>query len=513
MNGIINELVTELRNNPKIKNSAIVKIVIESINNSIQLGVQSDQILETALTNLQELGKQSVNENVLTEVVSKFKKIAQKPTQRLQNMAKEAGLEKQLKMLKESNIGKDPQFINTISNLEKQIAVNPEFRMLGVVYENLTKFSYDPQVLSILENLSKYVEQNRAKLEILNAIFEMRQSSPVIYKDAISILEESLLSDQTSADTVKMNLRGKIDLPITNSLINTLSMVEGKNNGKFNIGLGNGDTKVKSVISPFYKIDESNAIVFMDNIFIKLSADSEPLALSQNEALKYSDFYKLCESFSKLNFKERSNGIYTKGRNLEIAFIINESNELSLTINGNDIDDLTKINTSEIFALEQLNTRSDLVNIFNGLDMIVNVEFAKKLINEKLNADSIVFTINENQYVFEKLGESRIVKKLEGLDFHNYVLENFKYDVSELYSIQLSEQAEKLKQIEAEKGKINTDLEKLEQSILKLEEALSNETISIEYQTKLTDLKESIEQNIISLKNYYIELDNNKKKE
>lgn len=511
MNGLIHDLTTELKTNPDLKDSAVVRVVLESINNSNLLGVPSDQILETALTNLDELATATVNEN-LKEVVSKFRKMAQKPTQRLQNMAKEAGMEMKLKMLKESNVGNDPTFAQTISHIEKVLRAVPEFRAFGLIFESLNKFNYDPKVATVLNDLNAYVNENRAKLEVMNAIFEMRQSSAVIYRDAITILEEALLEDKISADTIKMQMKGKVDMPIVNRLVNTLSMVEGKKEGKFNIGLGNGDAKVQSVIAPFFKLNEQEAIVFLDNLFIKLSESSDPVALTQEQALEHKEFYELCEAFSLLRFSERSNEIYTKGRNLEVSFAVNESGNLHLKLNGHKIEDLTKIDMSEIFTMEQMDVRSKLVKVFDNLDMIVNVEFAKKLINERLQADSIVVTIGETQYVFEKLGESRIVKKLEGLDFHNYVMEKFNYDVSELYSIQLSEREEDLKRIDREKTSINTDLEKLEESVKKLELALEDKSLSVEYQTQLTDLKESIQQNIVSLKNHYVELDQNKKK-
>ena len=87
MNSLIQELTLELKSNPNVKDSVAVKIMLESINNSVLLGVSSEQILENTLTNLSELATATLNEN-LKEIVAKFRKLAEKPTQRLQNMAK-----------------------------------------------------------------------------------------------------------------------------------------------------------------------------------------------------------------------------------------------------------------------------------------------------------------------------------------------------------------------------------------------------------------------------------------
>jgi septal ring factor EnvC (AmiA/AmiB activator) len=101
---------------------------------------------------------------------------------------------------------------------------------------------------------------------------------------------------------------------------------------------------------------------------------------------------------------------------------------------------------------------------------------------------------------------------MEGLAFHNYVMENFNYDVSELYAIELEEREKNLRKIDEEKKLVEKDLSKLENSITQLEEALKDSSLSSEYQTQLGDLKVSIEKNVNSLRNHYISLDQSKKK-
>ena len=511
MNSLIQELTLELKSNPNVKDSVAVKIMLESINNSVLLGVSSEQILENTLTNLSELATATLNEN-LKEIVAKFRKLAEKPTQRLQNMAKEAGISLKIKALKESKIYKDPSFKYSLSLVEQRLAAQPEFRVLGHLLEALTNYSYDSTVAKTIDEVNSYINENRAKLEVINAIFEMRQTGAILYRDAIIELENCLLENTYSADTVKMKMRNKPVMPIITRLINSLSMFEAKVAGKFNIGIGNGDAKVKSMIAPFFKISESAAIVFVDNKFIKLEEDQDPVQVSATEIEEYPEFFEVCEAFAGLNFHDRESEIVSKGRGLEISFAVNEDNTLYLKINGSVVEDLSKVELSEIFLMEQLETRSKLTTLFRGLDMIVNLEFAKKLVNERLNSDSIVFTMGETLYVFEKYGQNRIVKKMEGLAFHNYVMERFNYDVSDLYEIELEQREKQLRQIDEEKTLVEKDLTKLENSILQIEEALKDQGLSAEYQTQLSDLKVSIEKNVNSLRNHYIALDQSKKK-
>ena len=46
MNGLIHELTNELKTNSSINSNIAAKVVLESINNSLLLGVAPDQILE-----------------------------------------------------------------------------------------------------------------------------------------------------------------------------------------------------------------------------------------------------------------------------------------------------------------------------------------------------------------------------------------------------------------------------------------------------------------------------------
>jgi len=511
MNGLIQELTNELKTNSSINSNIAAKVVLESINNSLLLGVAPDQILENSLNTLEQFAKELVNEN-LAEVVAKFKKMADKPTKRLQDMAKEAGLSVKLKALKESEIYADPVVKHTVARLEEAVASMPEFRALTVFFNGLSKFSYDKSVSTILESLTDYVKANSVKLEILNSIYEMRVTGAILYKDACSLLEEALLEKIETADSLKMKLRSHAQLPVVTQLINKISMLESKNIGTFDLGIGNSDSEVKPIIAPFYKISESDALIFVDNKFIKVSEDADPTQISMEEASEFPEFFETCEAFAALNFKEHSTELVSTCRNLTVAFGINENGTLQLKINNSIIENINNIKLSEIFLMESIETRNALSKVFNNLDIIVNLEFGKTIVNERLGRESFVLNLDENIFVFEKLGETRIVKKMKGLTFHNYVMENFKYDISEMYSIQLEERESNIKAFDLEKKTIEENLAKLEESIAKIEEALSDTSITNDYQEKLTELKVSIEKNVNALKSQYIVVDQSKKK-
>jgi len=417
MNGLIQELTNELKNNTSVNSSIAAKVVLESINNSLLLGVAPDQILENSLSTLDQFSTELVNEN-LKEVVAKFRKMAEKPTQRLQNMAKEAGLKIKLQAVKESEVYADPICKHVVARLEEALNSMPEYKALGFFFEGLRGFAYDKTVANVLEALTAYVDQNRIQLEILNSIHEMRLAGAVLYKDPCALLEEALLEGVMTSDGLKMKLRTFSKMPVVNRLINTVSMLEAKESGSFNLGVGNGESQIHPIVAPFFKVSDSDALVYLDSKYIKVSESGDPTQVSTEVVEEFPDFFEVCEAFKSLNFKNNGSEIVTTGRNLTVSFGINENGTLNLKLNNRVVENLDQIKFSEIFLMESIETRNALTKVFENLDLIVNVEFGKSLINERLGRDSIVLNLGENIFVFEKLGDSRILKKMKDLTFH-----------------------------------------------------------------------------------------------
>lgn len=511
MNGLIQELVTELNSNASVKDAITTKMVVESINNSILLGVSPAEVFENALNTLNQLSESTANAS-LKEVVAKFKSLANTPAKKLKDMSDSADLATKIKALKESALSNDPVFKHTLVVLESGLSTQPEFRMISHFISGLAKYSYDSTVAEALTQVNSHLEANRSKFEIMNAVYEMRQASPVIYKEACSVLEECLLENTISSDSLKMKLRGKVNMPIVNRLINTLSMVEARSAGTFNIGIGNGDAQVNSVVLPYLAISENEVMTVIDNSFVKLSNEESPVQIeSEKVSEDYPDFFELYEAVNALGFYHKGSTYSAKLKTMTIGFELHE-NSLQFTVNGKVIEEASSANVSEIFLMESVETRTNVAKLLSSLENIAHLDFAKRLVNERLGNDAYVFTVNESIFVFEKLGQTRNIKKMEGSSFHNYVMENFHYDVTELYSIQLEENAEFNKNVDSEKTSIEKNIEKLEKSISSIDEALAGSDMAGEYADKLNELKHALEKNVNSLKSQYITLDQSKKK-
>jgi predicted nucleic acid-binding Zn-ribbon protein len=71
----------------------------------------------------------------------------------------------------------------------------------------------------------------------------------------------------------------------------------------------------------------------------------------------------------------------------------------------------------------------------------------------------------------------------------------------------IDEKIESFKKIEDRKNAISIDIAKLEETMEKLQKAISNPDLDSEAVKKLTGIRESIEASIVSLKNDYVGLD------
>jgi hypothetical protein len=111
-------------------------------------------------------------------------------------------------------------------------------------------------------------------------------------------------------------------------------MLEAKTDGTFDLGIGNGDAQVKPIVAPFYKVTESDALIFIDNKFIKVSENEDPTQVTAADAQEFSEFFEICEAFRFLNFRESGSDTVAKCRNLsvETSYRLNLSNLLLLLL-------------------------------------------------------------------------------------------------------------------------------------------------------------------------------------
>jgi len=523
MAGMTQELILELQSDETLANHPVVKMYLDGAKNVVNTNSDSDEVYESLLNNLEALSdfvgeKKNFIKNLVKD---KKEKLFNTPKKKTKKLLGSIGLKDKVKKVKGSKASKDPIVKGSCDKIEEAIAVLPEFKSLVPFIRIFENYVYDADIKEVVTEAKVFLEENKPKLMIADTIFELERVNNLIYKNLCLVLEECLEKDETTSSAISMRLRDFKNVAVVNRLVNALKMYEAQGEGGFDMGIGSGATTVSDVISPFMK-NENKSYFFVDSKMYVIKEDEEiegeeeetdPDLISQEEYEGLPEsFRKVCEAFYYLGFKEIEGKFVSTGtRHVKVSLKTNESGNVEVFIAGSKVEP-ENVNVTEIGMMESTNVRQNLADFFEGLSQIVNLQNVKRIRNTQFANESYAIGFKDKVFVMEK-GTTTSDKfvKVSPVGFHIYVLEKFQYDVRDLYSIQLSEAEETAFIIDEEKRAIETDIAKLEQSEVKISEALKNPDITPDVLDHLTTLKESIQKSLVSLKNKYVALDLSKK--
>jgi protein-arginine kinase activator protein McsA len=177
-------------------------------------------------------------------------------------------------------------------------------------------------------------------------------------------------------------------------------------------------------------------------------------------------------------------------------------------LNESKVSNLDEINLMEALSLESGEIKNKVVTLFENSNNLFNFDFIKELTNDRTLSEAFVLKLNDEFYICEKLNAAeREWKKVDEYELYEFCMTKFSYDISPIFKTKIDEKIESFKKIEDRKNAISIDITKLEETMEKLQKAISNPDLDSEAVKKLTGIRESIEASIVSLKNDYVGLD------
>ena len=527
MKDFIQKVLTELNSNHKIKSNSLVKIVTESVNKSIQNKESYDSIYKKLKTDLY-----SINEHLKSQTIgillSQFDKNEDTTDSIINRMTKIGDLRSELALIKESNSYSNPIIASTVNKFESLLDSNIEFKLYPSFVNEFSNFPTEKQVNKSVSNISKILETNAEQLEILFNIYEMSGVHSALYNEVIHELKEMLVNESYSSDIINLKF-GKTNLPIVKNLVNSLKVLESKKSGSFTLGAGDVNNVINDMIAPVISVSKGNIIAFIDDRFIRVSESNESSygdtihinesgftisTVNPNIVEDHSNsFYSLCESYAKLGFKQEGDMAISKSiRNFKIGLTFNESKKLDIYLNDSKIESIDSINMSEALVMESNDIKRYVNTLFENIDKILNLKFIKNVSNDRVILESTIFELNGKYFLCKKLNSAeREWSKVDEHEMYTYFKNNYNYDISSIYSNAINEANKKVKVIENRKISILENVSKLEGSISEINDALKSPKIQKDAIKKLEKLKESIQYNISSLEEEYVELDLSKK--
>lgn len=494
MNDLTKNLIQELKAAQAVSESRMLQMVVAGIEATANASGNIDQ----ALADLAEVSEKLQNAE-LDAIVKKFNEMSNTPAKKLKMIENGAAVLPKIAQIKESAAYADPIFKTVVAGLEKYASVNPEPIIIESVIAKLSPFAFDSTVKSVVNDLTNYVKENRAVIAIFNTISDLKKAPNAYYSQICEKLEGAILANRTSVDALTMILAEAAAQPAIKSLLNKLSQVESAQNGGFNLGSGNGSTKINPVIGVYSRTDKG-VRVLIENHILDMNDDEEAEVVPFSSLPQEDAFTQTAKAYTDLGFKPTEHGVEAKGKANTIAFKVTPEGEVSFEINGKVAEDL---NSSEIYktlVVESLAFKNNVAKILENANMIAQFEFVQRFVTEGVQSYAIN-TEKSGIFVLDRQG----LRKYDALGFHKYIAETFKYDVSELFAIQLSEREEFVKKVNERKESIKADITKLEESISQLDAVIAE--ADEETQDQLETLKHTINSSIVGLKNEYLSLD------
>jgi hypothetical protein len=494
MNDLTKNLIKELKAAHAVSESRMLQMFVAGL----EANVNASGNIEQALVDLAEVSEKLQNTE-LDAIVKKFNEMSNTPAKKLKMIENGAAVLPKIAQIKESAAYADPIFKTVVAGLEKYAMVNPEPIIIESVIAKLKPFSFDSTVKSVVSDLTTYVAENRATLAIFNTIADLKKAPNAYYAQVCEKLEGAILEGRTSVDALTMILAEATAQPVIKNLLNKLSQFESSKNGGFNLGSGNNSTKINPVIG-VYTRTANGVRVLIENHVIDMNDEEEAEMVPFSSLPQEDEFTQTAKAYTDLGFKPTEHGVEAKGKANTIAFKVSPEGEVSFEINGKVAEDL---NSSEIYktlVVETISFKQNVAKILENANMIAQFEFVQRFVTEGAQS----YAINTDKagiFVLDRQG----LKKYDTLGFHKYVAETFKYDVSDLFAIQLSERQEFIKSVNERKAVIQSDIAKLEESIAQLDSVI--EDADEETQDQLETLKHTINSSIVGLKDEYLNLD------
>ena len=532
MNDFVNNVLTELQTNPNTKDNNLVKLVVESANKSIMSNESSQLIydqLKRGLTTVNEQAKIAELEAIL----SQFEKLEDTDDSKIEKLGRIGNLSEKIKSIKESNAYSNPIIADKVNIYEAKISNTPaEFNLYPSFVEDFKSHAIEESVKQAVDSISNVLESNSAKFEIMYAVSMMEGRNASLYAGISEDLKSMLVNESFTADVIKIK-HGSTNLPLVNSLINSLKIIESKSNEDFTIGTGDANTSVRNVICPAIKSAKKSITTFIDGRFIRITesdklngSEIEVHAKSNGYSIstinpdwvkeKHSQFYKVCESYAKLGFKLSENYQGVESSNISkfnIGLVVNESKDLDLYINGSKVEDAKSVNITEALVMLDDSTKSFAKTILENTSMILNLGFIKSVVNDRTLSESTVFNLGENYFICNMLNEAeREWSANNEYQMYEHFITNFNYDISPIFGTKINEQASEIKSIQERKAEILKNIEKLEESSTKLSNTSNSEAVDPSNAAKLDELKSSINSSIELLKEEFIKLEVSEKK-
>ena len=530
MTDFANGILSSIRNDQEFKYNPIIMAVVENLENKRPTYRTDSDFLTAVKEGLSGVNAYVKNPRIEAMLVKIDEQLGSESNTnmhvKVDRMYYEVDMPGAVKALRESTAYTEPVIMNYVNAAINELETKkvPYFRYIPGFIATMNIYRNNEVVNEWVTKFEKYLNENRKRLMMLEAVHYLDGIGNGFYHGVTEKLKPFIISNEFNSNKIMLEMKEFTNIPVVKDMITAMQVEESNTEKQFNLGVGDGNTKIFSYIGPVLK-EDNNLVLFADGRFINITG--KPVDEKNVESVlgtsgdmtvqelkpeyvyeSMSNYYQIAKSFEFLNFNLGDRKVSTKLRNIKVDFKLNESGDLDLYLNEERIEDPKQVNFHQMFVLESNYVKNCSSLLLNNVDKVYNVEFVKLMVNEAKNAASIVMNVNEDYYVYDFLeGNRRNIFKTDGFNLQKFVFEKFGYDVRELFSIEIDDVKNKVLSIDGRKREITDALAKLEESYKLLTTTIEKPGVKSDDIETVKELREKVEKQMHTLNNAFILLE------
>jgi hypothetical protein len=434
---------------------------------------------------------QSVPENQLTDaLVEKLKNINDSDnhvknfvntSEKLRKIG-ELGIAKGIAKLKQTEGFHYPTLRYTLEKFERALISQQtaEFVLAEDFCNSLKNFTWDTNVVSVLEEVQKNVDGLREEILAAKSIGEFsRNSGNFMFEKIVDLLEQHFENPTESSRSILIENLTKFSFNATaKRLLEQLRKIQ-STTGKVQMVSENANCEIIGVYSPILNEKGSDYFYVRGAFFKKTGDEISRMAKEETNNLSES-FKKLCSIFDQPYFSVKENrAVFYLGRN-KVEILENESDS-QILFNGKNIakkEIARNLISTGLLRLEEANAANEIQSFADNFGTVFNLDFAT-VIASKANENCFVNLMKSGDKIYihkvnPLMGTDEFYNSLNGVQARNIVLEYLGYDITESLEEFIAKDEkliremkdtmrstlEKINIVEGELGKVNSAIAK-----------------------------------------------------
>lgn len=535
LNTFVDKVKSVIESNTELKNSVVLNKVLESVRYTGD-DTQFLTDLKESLNDVNKFLKNKELANVVSSIDMKLAESNNTDSAVLSRLSNEFDITSVIESVASSNEYNNPALRSTANSLLEAAKQTPyKYLMINPVMESMKAFIEYNCVKSALDKCESYINENKAKLVVLDAANYFASNKTDMNKKTVAILTESLRTNNFNPDSLTMKLGSYAYM--CSGLLESLREIRQNESKGFDMGAGSKNVEIYDYIGPVL-VEGADVTFNVNGKFIHISPNSVPeegieKVIEGKSGIKVFElkpdyvnsvntrYFNVQKAFESLGFHLDKNQSVANLKKSSVAFKLNESMDVDIMYNGK-VSTLDEIKKDGMQMFESSSTKSTLYGLLESTDMICHMNFVKFLTNE--SAASMIINLGNDYYVYDYTNEGIDTYKFDAFKLYEFCLNKFNYDMSSTFGFAVNDARSKYNKISEGKSNAEAALKDMNESLAKLDEALKGklddsdrtmlETLRKSFLTKIDEMKQTYqnlcreEDMLVSTKNCLIKEEN-----